>query len=319
MTPHHIYVGCIGEGVFRSLDHGATFKRACDGMPFVECDVRALLIDPADPRRLYVGNEEGVFVSRDGADSWQQFVPAVGGLRVWSVLVRGQRLLAGGSPASIYRSDDGGASWKQGRADLRPDCPRIRHNRVTCLVQDPDNADRLWAGVEIDGLHESTDGGASWGPVGEGLTSRDIHGLVAIPGTRRLLATTNSDLNVSDDGGRTWSAANIDRVVPWKYTRAIAQKAGSPEVLFLGTGDGPPGSVGAIAVSRDAGRTWQPARMPGHANSTVWNFAVHAADPDLVYASSVSGQVYRSLDGGAAWQKLDREFGEVRGLAWAPC
>ncbi len=58
--------------------------------------------------------------------------------------------------------------------------------------------------------------------------------------------------------------------------------------------------------------------MPGRANSTIWNFAVHPADPQLIYASSVSGQVYRSLDGGSSWRRLAREFGEVRSLAWAP-
>jgi hypothetical protein len=58
--------------------------------------------------------------------------------------------------------------------------------------------------------------------------------------------------------------------------------------------------------------------MPGRANSTVWNFAVHAADPVLIYAASVSGEVYRSTDAGASWEKLAREFGEVRALAWAP-
>jgi hypothetical protein len=50
----------------------------------------------------------------------------------------------------------------------------------------------------------------------------------------------------------------------------------------------------------------------------MWNFAVHAADPNLVYANSVSGQVYRSVDGGASWLKLPREFGEIRALAWTP-
>ena len=65
MTPHRLYVGCIGEGVFRSLDHGLTFRRSCDGMPFVECDVRALVVDPARPEVLYVGNEDGIFVSRE--------------------------------------------------------------------------------------------------------------------------------------------------------------------------------------------------------------------------------------------------------------
>ena len=41
---HHIYVGTIGEGVMRSVDGGETFGRAMDGM-FVECDVRALVIE----------------------------------------------------------------------------------------------------------------------------------------------------------------------------------------------------------------------------------------------------------------------------------
>jgi photosystem II stability/assembly factor-like uncharacterized protein len=58
--------------------------------------------------------------------------------------------------------------------------------------------------------------------------------------------------------------------------------------------------------------------MPGRANSTMWNFAVHPADPNLVYANSVSGQVYRSTDAGATWHKLPREFGEIRAIAWTP-
>ena len=60
----------------------------------------------------------------------------------------------------------------------------------------------------------------------------------------------------------------------------------------------------------------QPAEMPGRANSTIWNFAVCPADPDLIYANSVSGEVYRSTDAGASWVKLQREFGEIRALAW---
>jgi photosystem II stability/assembly factor-like uncharacterized protein len=91
-----------------------------------------------------------------------------------------------------------------------------------------------------------------------------------------------------------------------------------PEVVLLGNGDGPPGTVGVVGRSTDAGATWQAARMPNRANSTIWNFAVHAADPDLIYASSVSGEVYRSTDGGDGWEKLAREFGEIRALAWTP-
>jgi hypothetical protein len=71
-----------------------------------------------------------------------------------------------------------------------------------------------------------------------------------------------------------------------------------------------------VGRSADGGASWKAATMPAPANSTIWNFAVHAADPDLIYASSVSGEVYRSADRGLSWTKLPREFGEIRALAW---
>jgi photosystem II stability/assembly factor-like uncharacterized protein len=98
----------------------------------------------------------------------------------------------------------------------------------------------------------------------------------------------------------------------------MAQQPDKPEVVFLGNGDGPPGTVGVVARSADAGQTWNTAKMPDRANSTIWNFAVHPADPNMVYTSSVSGEVYRSTDGGVSWEKLAREFGEIRVLAWTP-
>src|SRR5439155_9976328 len=71
MMPHRLYVGTIGEGLFRSLDGGLTFRRACDGT-FVECDVRALAVHPQRPNVLYMGTELGLFRSADGADRWTQ-------------------------------------------------------------------------------------------------------------------------------------------------------------------------------------------------------------------------------------------------------
>ncbi len=135
---------------------------------------------------------------------------------------------------------------------------------------------------------------------------------------KRILAATNNDLNVSKDDGETWQPLGIGMILPWPYCRALGQQAGRAEVVFLGNGDGPPGTAGIVARSIDGGETWSPAFMPGRANSTLWNFAVHPSDPDLVYSASVSGQVYRSLDAGLTWGKLAREFGEIRALAWAP-
>jgi photosystem II stability/assembly factor-like uncharacterized protein len=323
--PHKLFVGTIGEGVFRSTDGGATFRRACDGM-FVECDVRALVVHPRDPDTLYLGNELGVFVSRDGADNWTRLPAPVDGLEVWSLWVSARHpevLLAGTRPSRVFRSEDGGRTWVEAATRMNPDCPRILHTRVTTICGDPGDPTRLWAGVEIDGVHRSTDGGRSWEPLGTGLSSQDIHAIVVVPAgdgvsSRRLLAATNNDLNRSADDGATWQPLGVGRSLPWSYCRALAQRPGRPAEVLLGNGDGPPGSCGVVARSRDGGDTWDVAGMPGRANSTLWCFATHPADPDLVYAASVSGGVYRSGDGGASWEKLAREFGEVRALAWSP-
>jgi photosystem II stability/assembly factor-like uncharacterized protein len=320
---HRLCVGTIGEGVFRSLDGGETFRRAADGM-FVECDVRALLVDRDNPSTLYLGSEHGVWVSRDGADNWTRLPATPDGLEVWSLWQspsRPELLLAGTRPARIFRSEDRGRSWTEAQTRMLPGCPRILHTRVTTLVGDPADPEHVWAGVEIDGVYHSTDGGRTWAALGGGLSSQDIHALVAIPAgdgrPARLLAATNNDLNESEDGGVLWKPARIGKVLPWSYCRALAQPCGRPETVLLGNGEGPPGWSGTIGLSEDGGRTWQ-AVLAQPANSTIWCFATHPADAGLIYAASVSGQVYRSTDGGRAWQKLRREFGEIRALAWTP-
>jgi photosystem II stability/assembly factor-like uncharacterized protein len=320
MISHRLYVGTIGEGIFRSIDGGASFQRAADGM-FVECHVRALVIHPREPRTLWLGSEQGLFRSDNGADSWQRVESPLNGQQIWSILLsphRPETMLVGTCPSRLYRSDDGGKSWVEPAVEMERACPRIIHTRVTALAAHPDSAEICWAGVEIDGLRRSRDGGRTWQTAGKGLSSKDIHAILALPGTRHLLVSTNNDVNLSTDDGETFQPLGLGKVMPSPYFRALGRPAEPAGVILLGNGDAPPGCVGAIGMSRDAGATWQPAAMPGRANSTIWNFATHAADPALIYASSVSGEVYRSTSGGSAWEKLEREFGEIRALAWAP-
>lgn len=327
-TAHRLYVGTVGEGVFRSLDGGETFRRAALGM-FVECSVRALAADPADPSLLYLGNEIGLYVSRNGADHWERLDLGVEGLPVWSLWLDGRRpgrILVGTSPARIFRSEDGGKTWEEALTRTLQGCSRIIHTRLTNFVADPDDPDLLYAGVEIDGVHRSTDGGKTWEPVGTGLISQDVHDLAIVRGSgsqATMLAATNKDLHVSANAGATWKPLQIGKSLPWSYCRALAQKPGQPGVVFLGNGDAPPGEIGTVGRSLDGGETWQARPMDrnhpeGRTNSTVWNFAIHPANPSMIYASSVSGQVYRSVDDGESWQKLRREFGEIRALVWTP-
>jgi photosystem II stability/assembly factor-like uncharacterized protein len=316
---HRLYVGTIGEGLWRSLDGGVTFTRACDGM-FVECHIRALAVHPQNPRVLFLGSEQGLYRSDDGADNWKRVESPLNGLQIWSILVvptQPDVIVVGTCPSRLFRSSNGGRSWQEADVKMRQDCARIIHTRVTALCGHSNDARTVWAGVEIDGVYRSRDSGQHWQAVGTGLSSQDIHALAHIGGTR-LIATTNNDVNVSLDEGDTWQPLQLPKKLPLPYFRGLTQRADRPDVLYLGNGDAPPGTTGLIARSLDGGATWEPASMPGRANSTLWNYAVNAADPNLVYGSSVSGQVYRSTDGGTSWHRLAREFGEIRALAWTP-
>ncbi len=321
-SDYAILVGTVGEGVWRSDDGGKTFSRRSQGM-FVECDVRALAAHPANPHLVYAGTSEGVYRSTDRGEHWVRLEGPLNHLVTWSLLVSPHdpdTLYAGTRPAHLFRSSDAGRSWIQLGVAIAQQCHNIVYNRVTTLVADPADSQGLWAGIEIDSVRHSTDGGDSWASLQTGLSSQDIHSLAIVPGPgpRRILATTNNDLNVSTDEGKTWQPQEVGRRFDWSYCRGLAQKADDPGVLFLGNGDGPPGRIGALWRSTDAGRSWVRASLPCVPNSTVWGFAVHPAQPSLVLAYTVSGEVYRSSDGGDSWDKLPREFGEIRALLWLP-
>ena len=102
------------------------------------------------------------------------------------------------------------------------------------------------------------------------------------------------------------------------YCRGVLVKADDPQVISLGNGESAFGGVGALHRSRDRGQTWEPLRLPVPPNGTIWNLVTHAADPDVLLASSVNGQVFCSIDEGDSWLQFDREFGGVRAFALVP-
>ncbi|CAI8029873.1 hypothetical protein GBAR_LOCUS16954 [Geodia barretti] len=93
--------------------------------------------------------------------------------------------------------------------------------RVTTFVIDPEDSQMLYAGIEIDGMHLSTDGGETWVERSEGLSSLDIHGLCVVPGSpKTIIAATNNDVCVTTDMGQQWTPLNVKAHYPWPYCRA---------------------------------------------------------------------------------------------------
>ena len=315
-------VGTAGMSVWFSRDLGETWTRPyIESGLYLEARVWALSAHPARPGEVFAGTDSGIYRWSEATRLWTHLPSPLDGLHVWSLVQSPDDpdvLLAGTHPAGIWRSTDGARSWTPCAARFAETCVFLGRPRVTQILYDPLQRETVWAGVEIDGVHRSTDGGRTWAKIGQGLLSDDIHGVAVVPedGRRRLFATTNKGLHLSLDDGATWTMQPLDS--PWQYTRTIVPRADGEGTVFLTNGDGPPGSTGRLLRSADRGRSWQDARLPGALNSTPWTIATHPADASLMFVCSNLGQLFRSTDGGASWTRLAREFGEVRSTLWQP-
>lgn len=171
-------------GLFRSQDGGLTWQSVqapADG------SITALAVHPQDPQTVYAGTARGLYVTRDGASTWE-YVNGVDG--VASSAARGnpdmeqmpapsiadvlfdptdpEMLYVASRPGAILRSQDGGATWEQAAAGLDPNEP------VNDLLADPNRPGVFYAGSSLSGVFVSTDGGDTWQAIIEGLERKDV-------------------------------------------------------------------------------------------------------------------------------------------------
>lgn len=316
-----VYAGTAGHSAWFSDDLGESFfhPNSHSGM-YLESRVWNLASHPARPDRLFAATDLGLFRWDEAPARWTHLPSELGD--AWAVSIdpaNPDLLLAGTRPAGLWRSEDAGATWSRcpapGIAAFSPQ--NMGPTRVTQILFDPVDAGTVWAGVEIGAIFVSRDGGRSFRESGAGLVSGDVHGLAAFAlpgGGKALLATTNRGLHRSEDDGATWHVQELPS--PWPYTREVRPRADDSGVIFLANGNGPPGNDGFLLRSRDHGRTWEDAGLPGERNSSVWCIAVHPADPMLVFVGTNLGQIFRSQDGGESWTALPHQFGELRALHW---
>ena len=116
----HVYVGAAQSkagtlaGVFRRAAGEDRWERLTKGLPEAT-SVQAITVHPTNPDVVYLGTRAGAYRSLDRGERWERLAFPDDGAEVWSILVhpRDPRILyAGTSPVSVYRSDDGGDTWR---------------------------------------------------------------------------------------------------------------------------------------------------------------------------------------------------------------
>ena len=316
-----VCVGTIGSGLWTSRDGGESWRRVMKGL-WSESQVFSLTVHPREPRTIFAGANDGIYKSGDGGQSFERLESQMDKLHVWKVAidpVDPDIVFAGTRPAALFRSKDGGRGWQQLPAQMAEDCPNVRVPRVTALSVDPTDHRVVWAGIEVDGVRRSTDGGDSWETITSGIPDPDIHDIgVFVNGGARVLTTTPHEIFESHDRGESWQGLGIRDRFHLRYCRSLSQKADDSETLFVATGDGAAGITGAIQRSKDGGRNWQALDLPAVPNSPIWAFATHGADPGRIVACSHYGELYVTENAGDSWTKLPREFTEIRAIAWFP-
>ncbi len=320
-----IGIGTVGAGLWVSYDSGERWRHIQRG-PAPEGNCRALAVSPHRRGEILAASDRvGLFRSTDNAGNWERIGDDFD-TDIWSIAYDpsdDQRLFVGTSPG-IARSTDGGATFQPLQTSISDTCP-IGVSRTTNVVVDPIDPATVWASVEVDGLHRSTDGGETWaslGRLGPSEFYNDVHGLAlrrTDDGTE-VLVSTPFGFGRTKAGATTfdWHAFEPFEGAKTQYGYSRCVLAPSKETVVVCVGDYVPGRIGALEISRDGGATWSRDPLPTTPNSTMYWLATHPALAGTIVATSLFGQVYVSDDDAASWRKLDREFGEIRAISLTP-
>ena len=281
-----------GRGVFMSPDAGKTWQFM--GLGDVG-QITRIVIDPADPNVVLVGAlghvwapnaERGVFRTADGGKTWQKvlfvndttgvadLVMVPGNPRVlfagmWQFVRYPWELVSGGIGSGIYRSTDGGLTWKR----LSDGLPTGMLGRIALAVG-PTNPSHVYALVETKQgmLWDSKDQGDHWTKVS------DNHALSARPFYFNLLHVSPVDdrkvffssylLLRSDDGGKTTTP--IDRGVHVDH-HALWIDPQNPDRMIQG-------NDGGAYVTENGAKSWRYLN-----NLPIEQFYMVAADNNTPY------------------------------------
>ncbi len=211
------------RGLYKTTDGGKTWKKTLGDDKWT--GVTDVVIDPSNPRRLY-------------AATWERH--------------RNVAAYVGGGPGTgIYRSEDGGETWKKLSAGL----PDSDMGKIGLAVS-PQKTDVVYAAIELNrrsgGFYRSTDRGASWEKMSDAVSGATgphyYQEIYASPHQFNRIYLVDVEMQVSEDGGKTFSRMNEKH----KHVdnHAIAFKKDDPDYLLVGTD-------GGLYESFDLTKSWR--------------------------------------------------------------
>ena len=326
--PNVIYVGtgeaCIrgnivgGNGVYKSIDAGATWKLV--GLADTHA-IGRLIVNPKNPDIAFVAalghpfgdNEErGIFRTRDGGKTWEKILykdTKTGGIDItfdpsnanilYAALWQAKRtpwsMDSGGAGSGLYKSIDGGTTWKEIKGHGLPEGV-IGRIGVTVSGGNPN---RVWAVVEADkgGIYRSDDGGETWRLMTDDHRFRQrawyYSHIFADPKATETVYILNTAMYRSTDGGKTFNRIRA----PHGDNHALWIDPTNPKRLING-------NDGGATVSTNGGESWtsiynQPTAQFYHVTSDNRTpYYIYGAQQDnstvAIASASPTGSIDRS-------------------------
>jgi cytochrome c553 len=196
------WYAATSTSIFRSTDGGSHWEPFGQGLPALSEAVgyKSLAIEPQPNGRIWLGTEGGLFFRDRAGDRWVSD-PDLGSARVTVVACdpRDRRIYVGTIKQGVYVGTAG--AWRRvGDAGWF----------VSRIVVHPREASRVYLATRGAGVFASDDEGATWTPLGKGLSDADVRSLAVHPANPARLAvgTTSSGIFYSHDGGASWHAAS---------------------------------------------------------------------------------------------------------------
>lgn len=285
--PNIIYVGMgetsirgnvsHGDGVYKSVDAGKTWKRA--GLEDTR-HIGRVRIHPRNPDIAYVAalghifgpnDQRGVFRTRNGGKSWERVLfksNKAGAIdlaidpanpnnlyaAIWEAKRTPYSLESGGPESGIWKSTDGGDTWID--ISRHSGLPKGLLGRIGLTVSGA-NGDRLWAIVEADdgGVFRTDNGGESWIRVNEGRNLRQrawyYSHIYADPKSVDTVYVLNVGFYKSVDGGRSYTTLSV----PHSDNHDLWIDPNNP-LRMINANDG------GANVTTDGGRNWSEQDQP---------------------------------------------------------